>query len=293
MNVALRMPERVERPDEAQLARWRGLLRERTGLCLPPERSAFLAAGLRERVRACGCPSLAHYYAWMRDLRTHAEEWQRLVDRLTVHETRFFRHPPSLALVEQVFLPEMRAAGVDCLQLWSLGCATGEEAYTLAMLMEAARSDHGYPDRYAVTATDISLAVLHRARAGEYPARRLEAVPADLRRRFLVAAGAGRVRVADVLRARTAFLQLNLVALDRFPLRDFHLIYCQNVLIYFDRELRLQLLDRLTERLVPGGVLILGPGDVPVWSHPAMERIAYEGTLAFRRRTQPEEEGNA
>jgi chemotaxis protein methyltransferase CheR/type IV pilus assembly protein PilK len=72
--------------------------------------------------------------------------------------------------------------------------------------------------------------------------------------------------------------------LERFPLRDLDLIYCQNMLIYFSRERRHELLAQLAKRLAPGGVLVLGPGDVPSWSHPEFERIRFEGTLAYRRR---------
>ncbi len=287
----MRMPERSGNMDQSGFDRWTRLIRERTGLRIPAERKGFLSAGLRERMRASGCDDLEEYFERMRDLRANADEWSLLVDRLTVHETRFFRHAPSLELVEHVFLPQMRSAGSDPLQVWSVGCATGEEAYTLAILMEAARLQTGYPPRYAVTGTDISLPALRHARRGCYAERQLRCVPDDLRSRFFSSEGGG-YRISPALRERTAFFQLNLLDLERYPLRDFHLIYCQNVLIYFDRSLRLRFLAQLADRLVPGGMLVLGPGDVPVWSHPGMERVAFEGTLAFRRLEQAEEEGN-
>ncbi len=284
-------PDWGDRMDDAGFGRWTRLIRERTGLHIGEERRGFLLAGLRDRMRASGCEDLEHYYRRMRDLRAHADEWTRLVDRLTVHETRFFRHEPSLELVRSAFLPWMQRLGQDGLQVWSVGCATGEEVYTLAMLLEEHRLETGFPQRYAVTGTDISLPALRRAREGRYSARRVQSVPEPLRLRFFEPEDDG-FRVVASLRRRTAFHQLNLMALARYPLRDFHLIYCQNVLIYFERSLRLRFLSQLAERLAPGGMLVLGPGDVPVWSHPLMERVAFEGTLAFRRLAQAEEEGD-
>ena len=279
-----------EEMDEAGYRRWMRLIQERTGLFIPPERKGFLSAGIRERMRASGCADAEQYFERMRDLRTHADEWSLLIDRLTVHETRFFRHAPSFELVQHVFLPQVCRLGLPHLQVWSVGCATGEEAYSLAILMERQRQAEGCPPSYGVTGTDISLPALREARVGRYPLRRLQGVPEALRDRFFhIDAQGGQVDQA--VRARTAFFQLNLMDLARYPLRDFHLIFCQNVLIYFERSLRLRFLSQLAERLAPGGMLVLGPGEVPVWSHDGMERVAYEGTLAFRRLEPAEEEG--
>jgi chemotaxis protein methyltransferase CheR/type IV pilus assembly protein PilK len=89
--------------------------------------------------------------------------------------------------------------------------------------------------------------------------------------------------MADVLRRRICFAQLNALHIEGFPLRDVDLIFCQNMLIYFPRFRRLQIIEALVKRLAPGGVLVLGPGDLPSWAHPEFTRVRFEGTLAYQR----------
>ncbi|WP_158675381.1 CheR family methyltransferase [Thiohalobacter thiocyanaticus] len=285
-----KLPSRTGLPElsDAQFGQWRELLETRMGISLSEQRKPLFVSGLRARMREIGCEDYQAYYQRLRAPHS-MPEWAILIDRLTVHETRFFRDPDALDLVERVLLPGFAGPGGRSLQAWSLGCASGEEAYTLAMLLDRALTTG--PDtvpRFGITATDISRPALDTARQGEYAQRRLAGIPQEYRQTYCETLSPQRFRISERLRRRICFSPLNLSELERFPLDGFDLIYCQNVLIYFDRGERHGLLDRLAGRLAPGGLLVLAPGDVLSWTHPALERIRCAGTLAYQRRVDPE-----
>lgn len=274
---------RLPELDQDQLRRWNRLLESRIGIRVPEERQSFLATGLRMRMQEIGCRDPQGYYDLLARGKGGLAEWSILVDRLTVHETSFFRHEPSFALIGEQLLPAFLAeAGEgDCFQAWSVGCATGEEPYSLAMLCDAAFARAASPARFAIWATDVSLPALAQARRGRYPLRRLGGIPQGYR--HYLRCDAQGFEVLSEVRSRVCFTPQNLADLAECPWQGLDLVYCQNVLIYFDRPRRAEILAQLAERLRPGGVLLLGPGDMPLWRHPQMERIRYEGTLAYRR----------
>ena len=277
---------RLPELSDAEFGQWRELLESRVGISLNPERKPLFLSGLRARMREIGCEDYQAYYEQLCQ-RNSVPEWAILIDRLTVHETRFFRDPDALRLIETRLLPDFVADSGRSLQAWSLGCASGEEAYTLAMLLDRALPA-GTAPRFGITATDISRPALAAARAAEYSRRRLERIPESCRQDYCESVSDQRFRICERLRRRICFSPLNLAELERFPLDGFDLVYCQNVLIYFDRSERHAILDRLAERLAPGGMLVLAPGDVLSWSHPRLERIRCEGTLAYQHRVDPE-----
>lgn len=272
--------------DDLQMQKWAELIEHRTGVSIPPERRTFMAVGLRACLRETDAEDYDGYYRLLTTGCKWSREWALLADRITVHETSFFRHPPSFDLLTTEILPDFAAryAGFGRgFRAWSVGCSTGEESYSLGMLV------HDYMRRrtgqalFGITATDISQPSLDIGRTGIYAERRLTGIPEEFRERYFRHLGDSNYQVVDWLRRRICFAQVNVVQLGRLPLHDLDLIYCQNMLIYFSRERRLALLADLVKRLVPGGVLVLGPGDLPSWSHPEFERIRHEATLAYRR----------
>lgn len=280
------MTDRLPDLDDRHVQSWLDLVEERTGVVILPERKAFLMAGLRARMQDLGLGDYDSYYKLLSRDQAWSREWSHLIDRLTVHETSFFRHAPSLQLLTQEILPGFvtRNAGSSRgFQVWSLGCSTGEEPYTLAMLTQQYFDQLGDGRRYGVTATDISQPSLNTARLGIYGERRMRGVSKSLREKFCVELGDGQVQIADELRRRICFAQLNALHIESFPLRDVDLIFCQNMLIYFPRFRRLQIIETLVKRLAPCGVLVLGPGDLPCWAHPEFTRVRFEGTLAYQR----------
>lgn len=278
--------ERLPEMDARQFALWVELLRERTGMSLPPERKSFLVTSVGIRMRELGYQDYQAYYDYLVSGLAGNLEWAMLVDRLTVHETRFFRDPRALEFVVADCLPGMlsRVAGGEHVQIWSAGCSTGEEAYTLAMLLDDALRRAGKPRYYGVIGTDISLAALATARQGTYPQRRLRHIPEPLQKRYCEPLqGGDGFRISDDVRARMCFAQFNILDAFSSPPGSMDLVYCQNVLIYFDRATRVKILNGLVRPLKVGGALVLGAGEILGWEHPAMERAGSPDVLAFRR----------
>lgn len=268
--------------DDQQFTKWSHLLENRFGLFIAPERRSFLASGIRSRMRVTGCREYTEYFRRLSSCSRQAKEWSLLIDCLTVHETSFFRHESSMRMVEEVVLPaalEQRQS----FHVWSVGCATGEEAYSLAMMIDACYSRQPGGQYFGVTGTDISLPSLHHARKGVYLNRRLGDIREALQREYCQKVTNSHFQIKVNLRKRVCFCQLNLRDVKKAPFANLDLIYCQNLLIYYGREWRLQIVNQLVGFLRPGGVLILGPGELLDWKHPDMEKVRYPDTLAYRR----------
>jgi chemotaxis protein methyltransferase CheR/type IV pilus assembly protein PilK len=274
----------LQQLDDRQFAAWRELLEHRVGLYIAPERRSFLVSGLRARMKQNGCQSAQQYYQQLEiSGSAQAQEWSLLVDCLTVHESSFFRHASSMRLVRETILPEARK-NKTAFMAWSVGCATGEEAYSLAMhCADCAASVSEHEFHYGVTGTDISLPSLRSAKQSVYLRRRLKDIPERYQHEYCEEESANHFRIKEPLRKRVCFSQLNLRDLAAAHLPVFDLIYCQNLLIYYARQHRHEIVNALTDFVTPGGYLIVGPGELLGWQHTNMEKVCYTDTLAFRR----------
>ncbi len=268
--------------DDRQFVEWTALLEHRMGLFISPERRSFLASGIKARMRETGCNDSRQYYHRLVSHGAQAEEWSLLVDQLTVHETCFFRHESSMRLVKELLIPEVLERH-DQLLAWSVGCATGEETYSLAMMIDDCIQRLGGRRQYSITGTDISLPSLERAREGVYLMRRLKDISGDFQLKYCTRISEKRFQINDALRKRVCFSQLNIRDLKSAPLTKMDLVFCQNLLIYFDRERRLEIVNDLCEFLRPGGMLVIGPGELLDWRHSKMEKVCYADTLVYRR----------
>ena len=220
-------------------------------------------------------------------LREGRMDWEALIDALTVRETYFFRHPDQFAELRQRVLPSLRDFVRDrgTLRVWSAGCASGEEAYTLAIVFDA----EGLGDRVQIVASDISGAALERGRTGQYRDWSLRSLPAELRDRYFSSEN-GNHRIREDLRRQVIWRQLNL-AKPSYPSLEsaichFGLIFCRNVLMFFDAETIQQVATRLWASLVPGGWLILGPSDPNISAFADLEVHVTPAGLMYRRPAQ-------
>ncbi|MFP6847474.1 MAG: protein-glutamate O-methyltransferase [Pseudomonas sp.] len=263
---------------------WQVLLEERTGVVLNEQRRAFLQTNLSARMRELGVMDYAEYYQQVTDGPRGAVEWSTLLDRLTVQETRFFRHRPSFDVLESYLHKRLQQGLTQPWELWSVGCASGEEPYSLAISASEVLRESEHADYFGVTGTDISLNALSKARDGQYGARRLEQLDSDLRQRYFLAQSDGRFKVVPTLAARVCCARLNVLELAKAPMSGMDVIFCQNLLIYFRRWRRREILSRLAERLAPGGLLVVGVGEVAGWQHPELIPVADERVLAFTRK---------
>lgn len=266
--------------NDQQFAAWQQLIEARTGIDFSQHRP-ILQGGLYRRLRELGDIDVEAYFEQV----SRPEgliEWQQLLDHIAVKETSFFRQTAAFELVRNYLRKRVNAT--PTLDLWSVGCATGEEAYGLAMVASDVIEHSGARCFLGVLATDMCGEALQLARAGRYRAKRLTQVPEPLRRRFFVADGEQWCRISPALQQRLCFAQANLLDADRLPALPMDVIFCQNVLVYFRRWRTKQVLDALVERLKPGGLLVLGPGEAAHWQHPAMVRTAHQGVSAWLRR---------
>lgn len=270
----------------AEFREWQALLEERSGMVISEQRRSFLQANLSSRMREVGAADYASYYRQVTAGARGAVEWSMLMDRLTVQETRFFRHPPSFALLCKYI--RQRQASRDAAMpwsLWSVGCSSGEETYSLAICAAEVLAAADGETCYGVTGTDISLSALSRSRDGIYGPRRLEQVEPQLRERYFQSLPNDRFQVIPSLAARVCFARLNVLELAGAPMSDMDVIFCQNLLIYFRRWRRREILNRLAERLAPGGLLVIGVGEVAGWQHPELLPVADSRVLAFTRKS--------
>ncbi len=242
--------------DEVALAALSRQIASVAGVTADVYKDKCLRRRIGVRMRACGVHTLDDYLAILEQ--TPAEQ-QRLRDTLTINVTRFYRNRETWALLRERVLPELWEARAGRLLAWSAGCASGEEPYTLALLIaEIARErrESERLNRVQIDATDVDSASLERAANGVYRTDALSELPPELTARYLAPDGAGH-RIAREVRERVSVRYLDLGA-DR-PLRtSYDLILCRNVVIYFDRAMQERLFLTFVRHLSPGGVLVLG-----------------------------------
>ncbi len=278
--------QRLPTMTDEEFQRWQALIEQRTGIAILRERLAHLQTSVGLRMREVGCASYDAYYRHIVGNPSGIAEWAILVDRITVQETRFFRDPDALDLVRG----HIRALPLDStlrgtIEAWSVGCSTGEETYSLAIVIREALASRGVKMFFGVTGSDISKSALDMARKGVYPERKLRSLDrALLERYFEPAPPEGSFRLLPEIRERTCFARVNVLNLGATPMHGMSIIFCQNLLIYFRKWRRKEILDALAERLLPGGLLVLGMGEITGWNHPLLERLTSERCLAFVRR---------
>jgi chemotaxis protein methyltransferase CheR len=258
---------------DGDFATVRQLIAEYAGIRLTVQKRNMVYNRLLRRVRAHGLRDFGAYLDLV--ARGAGGEREAFVNALTTNLTAFFREPHHFELLAARAQERARKRG-GALRCWSNACSTGEEAWSIAMVLREAGCAGD------VLGTDIDTDVLQAAQAGIYRVERTAGVPAQrLRRHFLRGTGAneGLVSVRPELRAMVRFGQLNLQSPVWPAQQRFDVIFCRNVVIYFDRESQRKLLQRLADLLVPGGLLMVGHSESFPSAHPAFRscgRTAYE-----------------
>ena len=236
------------------------LIGAEVGIKLPPAKRLMVEGRLRRRLRHLHLNSFAQYGDYLFRQDGLNRELPYLINAVTTNKTDFFREPNHFDYMREVALPTLQEKGVRRIRAWSSACSIGAEPYTIAMVLEDFRKEAGGPD-YSILATDLSTEVLEKARRGIFPAEMIDPVPKEMARRFVMQAkDATRrvVRIAPQLRAKVGFMRLNLMDATYGVGEPMHMIFCRNVLIYFDKKTQLHVMTRLCECLKPGGYLFIG-----------------------------------
>jgi len=251
--------ERIHAITDREFALFQTLIQREVGIYLAPVKKALLVGRLSKRLRALGLTTFEAYYRRIVDEDDRAERIEML-DCVSTNETHFFREPRQFEFLERQVIPAWKRSGPRTLRIWSAGCSTGEEPFSLAMLLR-----HHFPvgsgREIEILGTDVSTRALARAEAAVWPIDRASEIPLSYRRAFMMRGTGpqeGRMKAAPEIRELVRFERVNLND-ERYPVHGpFHLVFCRNVLIYFQAETKLRVIHRLLDVLSPDGLLFLG-----------------------------------
>jgi chemotaxis protein methyltransferase CheR len=263
---------------EKDFRRLSEFIHKECGIKMPEAKKVLLEARLRKRLRALGMHSYCEYCDYLFSPEGARNELTHMIDVVTTNKTDFFREAGHFDYLVRTALPELvKLYGANIRKkyaVWSAGCSTGEEPHTLAMVLnEFAQQQQGF--NFSILATDISTRVLEQARRGIYKEDVIEPVPMAMKKKYLLKGkdnNKGLVRVGPQLRSLIEFRRLNFMDSDFGMSRPMDIIFCRNVIIYFDRATQEKLLNRFARHLIPGGYLFMGHSetlnglDVPLLS---------------------------
>jgi chemotaxis methyl-accepting protein methylase len=238
------------------------LIEGKIGIRLPPNKRTMVEGRLRKRMKVLGLATVESYGDLIFEDGALNEELPHLIDCLTTNKTDFFREPNHFDILRDQILPGLlknKRRGSEPVKIWSAACSIGAEAFTIAMVLDAAL--RGTRETYSVWGTDICRDVLHQATRAVYPLEMMLPVPDEFHKRYCMRARdqhRKEVRIVPELRRNVRFQHLNLMD-QKYPVdRDMDVIFCRNILIYFSKPIQDSVVSRLISHLKPGGYLILG-----------------------------------
>lgn len=280
---------------QATYKRFRDLILERSGLYFPDDKRQVLERELVRVLRASACRNLDEYYELLRSSPSTSREWDRLVSVLTVGETYFFRNKGHFNALRYHILPELIAQRQHLnrrIRIWSAGCATGEEPYSIAILLRELIPNLDTWN-ILILATDINRHALRRAQEGVYSAWSFRGVDRRVQERYFSLNGNGQFVIADEIRKMVTFAYLNLVA-DHYPslannTHGMDVILCRNVTIYFKPEVTRLVVERLYTCLVEGGWLIPGASEPNMVTYRDFEARNFPGAVVYQKPVRTQE----
>lgn len=239
------------------------LITEKLGIRMPAAKKIMLQSRLAKRLRILGIASYEEYFYYIQSVEGKASEFNNFINAVTTNKTDFFREPKHFDHLVGMVLPDLlgiKEKNSPHIKVWSVACSTGEEPYTLAMVLEnylAGRTAVSY----SILATDVSTKVLEAAHLGIYDESRLETTPPDFKRRFFLRSRdreSTKVRVIPELRAKVTCRWLNLIHDDYGIKQKMDIVFCRNVMIYFDSHTQDAILHNISRHIDRGGYLFMG-----------------------------------
>lgn len=263
---------------EAVRERFAAFIETEFGIKMPAIKKSLLEGRLAKRLRALALPSFDEYCDYFFSADGHEKELPYFSDLVSTHKTDFFREPSHYETLRTSILPSLASQGIGTerpLELWSSACSTGEEPYTLAMVLD----DFGktLPSyKYSILASDISEPAIAKAVRAVYHEHLIKPIPEQYKRSYLLKGNGDKshlVRIAPMLRSRVRFRTVNLMDEEYGIGTLMDIIFCRNVLIYFDKERQSSIISRFAENLRPGGYLFLGHSETILGPHPIMKPV--------------------
>ena len=249
-----------------------------SGIKMPHTKMTMLEGRLRRRLRVTGLTSFDSYCDYLFKHGGIEAEAIFLIDAVTTNKTDFFREPKHFDYMTETALPDLLKNFSDRrIRTWSSACSTGAEPYTMAMVLAEYLNGRAAERDYFVLATDLSTDVLKKAQKAIYPSELLQPVPAEMMRKYVMRSSDSlrqEMRISPRLRSHVGFARLNLMD-DSYPIGDpMHVIFCRNVLIYFDKPTQQHVLTRLCNCLVPGGYLFIGHSETVTGFNLPIKQVA-------------------
>ncbi len=257
-------PLRIGPMSDKTFHRFRDYIQTHLGIKMPDVKKTMLQARLQKRMRVLGIDNFDAYFEHVFSSRGKKGELLHMIDAVTTNKTEFFREGRHFDYLTAETIPEMErvfgSRALERFRIWSAGCSTGEEPYTIAMVLMEYMQTHPRLN-FRVTATDISLRALKTAAGGIYTHEKVTPVSMPLRKKYLLRSRNRErdlVRISPVLRDRITFRRLNLMEDGHWFPEPFHVVFFRNVLIYFDRATQEAVLTRILRHVSPGGYLFVG-----------------------------------
>jgi chemotaxis protein methyltransferase CheR len=249
-----------------EFERFSALIYDEVGIKMPSAKKTMLEARLQKRLKALGMHSFQEYADYIFSPLGRDQEIIQLIDVVTTNKTDFFREPQHFDFLVREAIPTMRqirGAGdspLNPFRIWSAGCSTGEEPYTMAMVLsDYAAANHGF--KFSILASDICTQVIQTASSAVYGEDRTDTIPLSMKKKYLLRSkdrSKGLVRIVPELRSSVSFKRVNFMD-DHFGINEkMDVIFCRNVVIYFDKETQARLMMKFHRQLVTGGYLFIG-----------------------------------
>ena len=272
---------------DAEFIQLRDFLYQQSGIFIAENRKYLVENRLSSRLRELGLRSFGEYYNYLRYDSNRAAELNKLFESMTTNETSFFRNGPQLEVFrDKVLVPllaELRGKGQRKLRIWSAGCSSGEEPYTLAIILTEVLRQELHSWDIKITANDLSLAMLASARRGLYNDYAIRTTPPDMLAKYFTKEG-NLYRIAPSLQKLVSFGQINLS--DKAQLAKVersHIVFCRNVIIYFDDEMKRNVINAFYDNLLPGGYLLIGHSESLHNISRAFKPEHYAGSIVYRK----------
>lgn len=237
---------------------------DQVGIQLPPSKKTMLEARLQKRLKAHNIGSFEEYGQFVFSALGHQTELVHLIDVVTTNKTDFFREPGHFDFLTQRALPtilsKQERSPTHPVRIWSAGCSSGEEPYTLAMVLSEFAAEQKRC-HFSILASDISTRILDTARKAIYPEERIEGIDMHYKKKYLLRSknrNQSLVRICQDLRAKVSFRRINFMDNDFGISEKMDIIFCRNVVIYFDKPTQQNLMQKFHRQLRPGGYLFLG-----------------------------------
>jgi len=259
-----------------------------SGMYFPEHRRFFLESRCKRRMEALGIQSFEEYYRYLTRPDVRRQELQALLNEVTINETSFFRNQPQFDALRHIFLPEIAnrkgSIGFKRLKIWSAGCSSGEEPYSIAIVVHELKATLLQGWQIQILGTDINQTVLDKARQGIYTRYSFRNTPPHMISRYFKNLGDGRFELDPAIRRMVEFKNMNLIdEMAILFMKGFDIIFCRNVLIYFDLAAKKHTIQHFYNALLDEGLLFIGHSESLFGVNDQFKMVHFPGGMAYKK----------